>query len=187
MKAENKFYVYANYNKEGLFYVGKGTGTRIYNKTSRSKAFIKQANVGGYYYRILAGAISSEKAYELEELIIETIGLENLVNMLPGGINSGAGRNMQGKSNPRYGIRLLEETKRKISEAHTGLKASEETKQKMSASRCFKYEILGKIFDSGIKAAIFYKVSPSTISRWAKNKINNTKIIKKFYGSNTKH
>lgn len=182
----NRFYVYAMYNKNGLFYIGKGTGTRIYNKTKRSKAFLKQVDVEGYYYRKLAVDLSESDAYDLENLIIETVGLNNLVNMLPGGIMSGSGRNMSGLSNPRYGVKLSKETKIKISEARKGLKATKETKEKMSISRCFMYEINGITYNSGIEASKALNVSQSTISRWAKNNINNSKIIKKFYASNNR-
>jgi hypothetical protein len=165
MKNKNKFYVYAMYNTNGLFYIGKGTGTRIYNKTKRSKAFLKQVAVGGYYYRILANNLSEEDAYELEELAIDLYGLDNLVNMLPGGIKSGSGRNMSGPANPRYGVKLNKKIKNKISKARLGKKASEEAKKNMSKGRCFKYKIEGIIFNSGIEAAKYFNVSQSTISR----------------------
>ena len=175
------------YNSNGLFYIGKGAGTRIYNKTKRSKAFLKQVAIGGYYYRKLAGNLLENDAYELEHLIVETVGLDNLVNMQPGGINAGNGRNMNGPANPRYGIFLSDETKKKISDSHLGKKASEEAKAKMSKSRCFRYSVNGIVYDSGIEAAAALNVSQSTISRWAKNNINNAKIISKFYESNARN
>jgi len=172
------------YNANGLFYIGKGTGTRIYNKTKRSKAFLKQAAIDGYYYNRLADNLLEEDAYELEHLAIELAGLGNLVNMVPGGIGGvGAGRNMEGPANPRYGVKVSDKTKARISASHIGKKASGETRKKMSKSRCFRYKIDGLLFDSGILAAKYFNVSPSTISRWTKINYKQAKIIDKFYGS----
>lgn len=184
---ENRFYVYAYYNNNAIFYVGKGTGTRIYNKTKRSEAFIDKIKEGNWYYVKLAKNLTEEDSYELEEIIIETIGVGNLVNIVPGGAEKyKLGRNMHGSNNPRYGVPVSETTKKKIGKSHVGKKASKETKKKMSLSRCFMYEIDGIVFNSGIEASKHFNVSPSTISRWAKNNYKQSKIISKFYASKNK-
>ena len=184
---ENRFYIYAYYSGNVIFYIGKGTGTRIYNKTVRCKAFINKIKEGNWHYIKLAENLTEEDSYELEEIIIETIGLNNLVNIVPGGLAKyKIGRNMQGINNPRYGIATSETTKEKISKSHLGKKASNNTKNKMSLSRCFMYEIDDIIFDSGIEASKYFNVSQSTISRWAKNNYKQAKIISKFYASKNK-
>lgn len=183
----NKFYVYAYCNNHGIFYIGKGTGTRIYNKTKRSSAFINKIKEGNWYYIKLADGLTEEDSYELEELVIETIGLDNLVNLVPGGMAKyKIGRNMQGSNNPRYGAKVLDSTKEKIKNSHLGKKASDDTKKKMGLSRCFMYEIEGIIFNSGIEASRHFNVSQSTISRWTKNNYKQAKIISKFYASNNR-
>jgi hypothetical protein len=183
----NRFYVYAYCNNKGIFYVGKGTGTRIYNKTKRSLAFINKISEGNWYYIKLAENLTEEDSYELEEIIVETIGLDKLVNIVPGGMDKyKLGRNMQGENNTRYGAIVSDVTKEKIRKAHLGKKASEETKIKMGLSRCFMYEVDGLIFNSGIEASKYFNVSPSTISRWVKNNYKQSKIISKFYASNNR-
>lgn len=183
----NKFYVYAYCNNNGIFYIGKGAGTRIYNKTNRCQAFVNKIKEGSWYYIKLAENLTEEDSYELEEIIVETIGLNNLVNIVPGGLAKyKIGRNMQGTNNPRYGITISENTKEKISKSHLGKKASNSTKNKMSLSRCFMYEIDGVVFNSGIEASKHFNVSQSTISRWTKNNYKQAKIISKFYASNNR-
>jgi hypothetical protein len=184
---DNRFYVYAYYSNNVVFYIGKGAGTRIYNKTNRCKTFINKIKESNWHYIKLAENLTEEDAYELEEIIIETIGLNNLVNIVPGGLAKyKIGRNMQGINNPRYGAPVSEITKEKISKAHLGKKVSEESKKKMSLSRCFMYEIDGMVFNSGIEASKYFNVSQSTISRWVKNNYKQSKIISKFYASNNK-
>lgn len=185
--SDNRFYVYAYYSNNIVFYIGKGTGTRIYNKTKRSEAFINKIKEGNWHYIKLAENLTEEDSYELEEIIIETIGLNNLVNIVPGGTEKyKLGRNMQGINNPRYGVYVSEITKEKISKSHVGKKMSEEAKKNMSLGRCFMYEIDGIVFNSGIEASKYFNVSQSTISRWTKNNYKQAKIISKFYASNNK-
>lgn len=183
----NKFYVYGYYNNDDeLFYVGKGSGTRVYNKTKRSKYFL-EASKDGCYYKYFKKNISEEEAYELEEIIIYTYGLDKLANISPGGRYAyKLGRNMQCKNNPRYGCKLSYETKQKISRSHKNKPLSLDTKLAMSKARCFEYEINGILYESGIAAAQALGVSQSTISRWAKNNINNTIIKRKFYASKSR-
>ena len=89
---ESKYYVYAhcdyNFNP---FYIGKGSGYRWKNGTTgRGKEWHKKTDeLGGYRNRILMDNLNNSEAYELESFVIETIGLDSLVNEHSGSWNKG--------------------------------------------------------------------------------------------------
>jgi len=82
-------YVYLHRNRKTgeVFYVGKGTGGRAKESNGRSQAWREYAFGIGYLYDIeyVAEDLTEGEAYMLEEKVIEEYGLENLVNVYPGG------------------------------------------------------------------------------------------------------
>jgi group I intron endonuclease len=124
---ENRFYVYALIdprNKE-TFYVGKGTKDRVSVHGSESNrghnpqkdAVINEIKKTGKSIRHakVASGLPEDEAYELEEFVIEELGLESLTNMIPGGVSG-----LSGEHHHNFGKELSEETKKAISESNTG-------------------------------------------------------------------
>jgi len=143
MENQDKFYIYAYLDprKPGIykygeysfdhepFYIGKGSNDRIYSLDKRSIYFKNKVNKLlklGYKKSNIAIKIkfniSENLSFELEKLLIKTIGRKDLMlgplmNFTDGG---------EGQSNPS------EETRLKMSKIHKGNNTSEETKQKIS-------------------------------------------------------
>jgi hypothetical protein len=79
----NHFYVYCHRKKDDgkCFYIGKGCFKRYKSKQSRNQYWHNIVNKHGFTWEILINNISEEKAFELESIICEKIGYENLCNM----------------------------------------------------------------------------------------------------------
>jgi hypothetical protein len=83
VKEENdKHYVYLHFKAKShtIFYVGKGKDNRYKSKSGRNKHWFNTANKNGWYSKIIKSNISEKESLELEELLIDTIGLSNLCN-----------------------------------------------------------------------------------------------------------
>lgn len=106
MESEKRFYVYVHRRKtdDKIFYVGKGTGTRIHSNSSRNAHWHSVNNKHGRYSEVIKSGMTCSEACLLEKDIIAKIGIENLCNKSAGG-ESGA-----------LGYRHTEECKRKMSE-----------------------------------------------------------------------
>lgn len=85
-------YVYGHYKADtgDLFYIGKGTGDRAWEKRNRTFHWKNVVNKHGYRVEILADNLSDIDAYNMERTLIEQVGLENLVNVIHGGIGNTA-------------------------------------------------------------------------------------------------
>lgn len=144
---KNNFYVYAHTKATdgSYFYIGKGHGKRAYDKRSRNQYWHNTVAKYGYNVTILADNLSEDKAFELEQFIIEEIGRDNLCNMTDGG---------EGAS----GAIRSEETRAKMSAANKGKNLgrirSKEHKQKLSASLKGNQYRLGKTHTEETKAKI---------------------------------
>jgi len=81
LKASAGYTVYTHTSKDGKLYVGMGNGKRPYsfaNRREHHKAvFTKKDTI----IRVLAKMETKQEARELEELVIETLGLQNLINI----------------------------------------------------------------------------------------------------------
>jgi len=127
------FYTYAHTKPDGtIFYIGKGTGNRAWKKSNRNRHWSNIVNKHGRFeVEILANWSTEQEAFEHEALLIfcfRKMGYV-LANMTNGG---------EGIS----GLKLTEEHKRKIGDAHRGAKShwfgkpkSEEIKQKISNTK----------------------------------------------------
>ena len=86
-------FVYAHRRKtdDSLFYIGKGSyfgksGCGRHQVTGdRNKHWHNVANKYGWYSEILMDDLTDDEAFELEELVIEAIGMGNLCNYTKGG------------------------------------------------------------------------------------------------------
>lgn len=79
-----KFYVYLHRRADNgnVFYVGKGQGNRHIVHTSRNTHWKNTSRKYGWFSEIIYRCNNEEIALELEELIILTIGVDNLCNMI---------------------------------------------------------------------------------------------------------
>lgn len=117
-------YVYCHMRNDTneLFYIGKGTGNRAYNSTSRNpywKNIVQKAN--GFTVQIIAKFLTHKEAFSFESLLISKLLPKiKLCNLNAGG---------EGGSNPSL------ETRLKMSLAKLGKKQSPETILKRVASR----------------------------------------------------
>jgi len=80
-------YVYGHYtaDTDELFYIGKGTGHRAYQKTNRNIHWERKVEKHGYVVKILEDGLTDEEAFSREINLINEIGLDRLVNMDEGG------------------------------------------------------------------------------------------------------
>lgn len=136
---EDNYYVYLHIKKDNdkIFYVGKGKNNRYRSVSGRNLHWQNTSLKHGWYSRIVQSNLLEEDALELEEFIIDIIGLQNLCNRnyFNGGksgynhsleskqkmSNSKKGRipwnkgikcnysslRMQGENNPMYGKRKI--------------------------------------------------------------------------------
>lgn len=83
-KVDNKniFYVYLHRknNDNKIFYVGKGKENRYLSKSGRNLHWKNTVKKYGYYSNIIKDGLSEIDSLELEEFLINFIGIENLCN-----------------------------------------------------------------------------------------------------------
>jgi hypothetical protein len=168
-----KYYVYRISDPTGEHYpyYGKGTENRMFwhwdvfqikgyhpDNYNLTKMFrhIRSCFLIPEYKKIFE-TNSEEAAYKCEEFCTEYYGLNNLSNIVHGGIAPPSrlgflhteetkhkiSRALSGEKSPMYGKKMSEESCRKSSEAHKGHKVTEETKQKISESMKGKRNGLG--------------------------------------------
>jgi hypothetical protein len=78
----NNFYVYVHKRNDNnqIFYVGKGKNKRYLSVTGRNQHWKNTCAKYGWYAVIVNDNLSEELAFELEEFMINEIGLNNLCN-----------------------------------------------------------------------------------------------------------
>jgi hypothetical protein len=150
----NRFYVYCHRKKTDgkCFYIGKGTGYRYSDIGGRNQYWKNIVNKHGFTWEILINNISEKKAFELEALICNKIGYDNLCNLNQEKGNGGwtisneqkIQRSLIRKGKPKpegfgknhsekmKGRKRSSERNKKISQKLIGQKHSKETKQKIS-------------------------------------------------------
>ena len=117
----NKFYTYAFLREDRTpYYIGKGTGNRIYRTTRRRVKPPKDKSRIIY----LKKNLTEENAFRHEIYMIAVFGRKDLgTGILRNETNGGEGAS---------GVVKSDETRKKLSEAHKGKTHSEETKGKLS-------------------------------------------------------
>ena len=80
-------YVYGHYKADTgeLFYIGKGTGRRAWEKSDRNPYWRHTEAKHGFQVRILEDNLTEEEALDKEKQLIAEVGLDNLTNIRPGG------------------------------------------------------------------------------------------------------
>jgi hypothetical protein len=82
-------YTHRRKDNDSIFYVGMGNLGRVTDKKNRNTYWNNVVNKYGYYTEVVAERLSIEDAYELENLLIDEIGRNdlgkgNLVNLTDG-------------------------------------------------------------------------------------------------------
>lgn len=174
------FYTYAHVRKDNgqIFYIGKGSGRRMYRKDARSKHWKNIACKAGFEPMMLASWNSEKEAFEHEKFLINCFkdtGL--LVNKSSGGDGNDAagGLSFSGKKHSQESIL-------KCRQAHLGKPKTPESNAKNSESHKQKIQINGVIYESWESASLKTgiptgslsyllsgKVSPRTKYAWIKS------------------
>ena len=136
----NRFYVYAFLREDGSpYYIGKGTGKRIYQNTNRRGT--KRPVNGGHAVKIKDN-MTEEDAFSLEKVLIEFYGRES-----DGGILHNFSKGGRGGNN-------------------NGPKLTEEHKTNIGRSCRYRIKVKGIEFDSITDATLHFGVRRSTIWNW---------------------
>lgn len=137
-------YVYSHIRPDTgeVFYVGKGTGNRMYHNYDRNQYWRNVASKCGGEEKIkvclLASGLSEDEAYNFERVMICAIKSQTahrLVNMHCGGKGGSFNPSdevREKQRNAKLGRKLSEEHRKKIGDIHRGRKRSDETKRKIS-------------------------------------------------------
>ena len=155
---KNRFYIYGLFyeNEEGeniCFYIGKGTSRRYtrHLQESRLKTCSNTYKVNKVrklrrngkepFSKIVKNGLTDEQALKLENQILNNDEVFNQVTNLRRGGKGGAldeetkkkmSKAHSGKNHHMYGKSHTEKTKKKMSKAHEGKTVSKKTKKKMS-------------------------------------------------------
>jgi hypothetical protein len=145
---KKKFYTYAHYKADTkeVFYIGKGTGQRRFQKTNRNTHWHNTVKKHGYTIELLAEFDVEQEALDHEVFLIwcfRDMGYK-LVNKTDGGEGTSGMKHTDEakakmsavhKGKPRLDLRgkkLSDEQKAKLSLALKGRIVSEETRKKLS-------------------------------------------------------
>ena len=120
-----------------VFYIGYGNLDRPYSKKNRNKHWLNITNKTEYEVQILKSNLSIQDAKELEIILVDYYGRQNLgtgilVNLTDGGDGCD-------------GLKHSDETKKKISEKLTGITISDDRKRQISKRLKGNTYTLGKI------------------------------------------
>lgn len=156
------YYTYIHTKNDGsIFYIGKGSGKRLFDKYSRNPYWANIANKYGFNAEIVSYWKTEEEAFSHEKLLIacfKDMGIK-LANMSEGG---------EGNS----GFKWSEESKQKLSNSTKGNTAwlgkthSSETIEKMRISH------KGHTYNKGVKHSEEHKKKNSEAKKlwWANKK-----------------
>lgn len=150
---EKNFYVYVHRRATDgmIFYVGKGSGKRLNDKSGRSQHWNRVANKHGWTSQVLFSFSQEQCAFSFEVALIAYIGRSNLVNATNGG---------EGVCNPSADVREKMRNA-KIGKLPSYMLDHEKAKiarKKQSASISIPIvSNLGEVFQSGRHAVAFLR------------------------------
>lgn len=154
-------YIHRKATTGEIFYVGKGTGRRAYEKNLRTKYWKRTAKKHGVVVDFVIKDVQEWYALELEELLVDYYGRKDLntgclVNMCDGG---------------KASTTLSEESKDRIRKSRIGKGLSAETKAKLSEAhkgRTFSEEHLKKLSDRGKQRGISEEIRQALVNKLSK-------------------
>lgn len=182
-------YIHMKPTNRDIFYIGIGNDIkRAYRNEGRNDHWTKVYNKYGKIVDIVATDLSLEAAKKIEKHLIASIGLDLLCNKTLGGEGFFGGKHSEETKEKiriaKTGLKLSEETKRKIGEKSKGhpnyLKShSEEAKRKIS--KAFKGKKRSESFCEKVKASKQgYVPHPSAWENAAKLKKEKATLIKEL-------
>lgn len=147
MKSEKRFYVYVHRRKTdgSIFYVGKGTGTRIHSNSSRNRHWHNVNNKHGRTSEIIRSFLTCDEACQLEKEIISEIGIDNLCNKSIGGDSGASGTKHTEEWKKNMAAFMRKEGKRRSSDPNyvnplKGVPISEHVRVKISLGHIKRWE-----------------------------------------------
>lgn len=131
IKNSRRFYIYEFYKVDDMevFYVGKGTGSRVYDRIHRNPYFLNVINKYNCSSHKILDNLTNEEAMDLEikQIAIRRAQGHAYCNISDGGEGFPSGlsnpsyhRDVSGDKNPFYGKHHTLEIKKKISENRKG-------------------------------------------------------------------
>lgn len=163
------FYTYAHLTADTnrIFYIGKGTGRRMYRKDARNLHWKNTVKKHGYKAIKLSIWKTESEAFEHEKLLISCFKDMNvkLVNQSAGGDGNNADGNFTFK-----GKKHNESAKMKCRIANIGKVVSEESKEKNRVKHYKPIKINNVIYQSWKEASIKTGIPNGSFSYLLKNK-----------------
>lgn len=185
MITNGEYTVYCHINKEnGKKYIGI-TKTTVEKRWHNGKGYSGQPKFyraickygwNGFDHEIVASNLTEEEAKNFEILLIEKLdSIKNGYNVSRGGdtgngvayteeMKKAMSDRFKGENNPRYGVKLDQETKDKISKTLTGRKYPDRIGGNNPMAR--KIVVGDKIFGSIEECATYLNYSPDTLQSW---------------------
>ena len=145
----NMFYTYAHIRNDTgrIFYIGKGTGRRMYRKEARNSHWHNVVSKAGYVPMLLAFWDTEHEAYEHEKFLIRCFE-GSLVNQSLGG----DGNDLSGGLS-FAGRKHTEQAKEKCRLVHLGKPKSEKSKALNADAHKQKINVDGVVYDSWKEAS----------------------------------
>ena len=145
----SKFYIYIhNRATDGApFYVGKGSGNRVYSKYRRNPYWHNVSNKHGYTVDIIKHFEDEDEAFKYERRLIAFLGKVKgfkLTNLTDGG------GGMSGKKHSKEAKKKMSDSLKGDKNHMFGKKHSEDARRKMSKAQKYR-------FNNGAKSPLFGK------------------------------
>jgi hypothetical protein len=159
------FYTYAHLRNDNgqIFYIGKGTGRRMYRKSARNLHWHNVVAKAGYTPILLANWKTEKEAYEHEKFLIKCFE-GSLVNQSSGGDGNDASGGLS-----FAGRKHTEQAKQKCRQIHLGKPKSDQSKALNAEAHKKKIKVDEVTYESWKEASAKTGIPMGSISYLLKN------------------